>query len=223
MNSRTAYRQVFQLLKGMALPGLDRFVLPIPYTGFCLQPVKCHPDRIDIAIVKLLTNARNANASAFLTTFHASTQRTWNWIAGQVASDASRILFVVRQQAAGDIYGYMGLAYGNDEGTYIEADAIVRTSHNPIRSLMRRGFETMTTWVTDELGIDDVWVRVLSDNPAVAFYQKSGFVVEKVEPLFESYQEDGRAKVLSVSPLGTEERQSGRTLTYMRRNSRTAL
>lgn len=216
MKANQQCQRLFSDLKGVGQTGLRGFVLPVHGTGHALEPVNCSQDHIDASVVELLTQARNANAQSFLTIFEATPERTRNWLVRLVAEDPSRILFVVRNQETGGFYGYMGLAYGNDDGTYIEADAIVRTESVAVRGLMKQVFEKMIGWVYYDLGIKEIWVRVLSDNPAIKFYEACGFVTHEIRQLFEIRDDSGDISALIVDSASGIRDLSHRTLTCMK-------
>lgn len=216
MNSKQQYQKLFANLKGVGSHRLSRFVLPVYGANHVLEPVNCSNNQINPTIIDLLTKARNANSLSFLTIFNATPERTRNWLVGSVAGDPERILFMVRNLETGGFYGYMGLAFGNDDVSYIEADAIVRTESVVVRGLMKKAFNTMIEWVSNDLGIENIWVRVLSDNQAITFYESCGFVTHEVRPLFEVSDDFGDTCALTVEPVSTMNRISQRTLSYMK-------
>jgi RimJ/RimL family protein N-acetyltransferase len=83
---------------------------------------------------------------------------------------------------SGETIGYMGLAYINWENKYGEADAIVKIK-DVEKGLMTKALKTMIQWARIQLGLKDIGVRVLSDNPALEFYRKCGFNKIKKVPL----------------------------------------
>jgi len=177
------YQQIFSSLKGVSLPSLADFVLPVPGTQYVLSPICCDATIIDDKAVTMLTNARNMNASSFLSYFTATNERTRLWLISNVAKEQTKILFAVKHSLSGELYGYMGLAYGDSKGTYIEADAIVRYSEKK-SGLMSAAFTTLIEWTRFDVGIENIWVRVLADNPAIFFYEKCGFNIVKSMDLF---------------------------------------
>ena len=181
---RLYYQDVFNSLKGVLSPSMSTFAMPIAKTEYGLFPINCNALNIDQNIVDMLTVARNDHAASFLTYFTATNERTTSWLVDKVANDPAKILFAIKNFITGELYGYMGLAYGDLKGTYIEADAIVRYSDKPIPGLMKRAFTTLIDWVQFKIGISNVWIRVIADNPAIHFYEKCGFRVEKIKDLF---------------------------------------
>lgn len=209
------YQEVFQGLKGIGPVDLSSLCLPIDGTGFALIPVNCNSEKTDGKIINMLTEARNLNADSFLTFFTATPSRTLRWIVNTVASDDARILFAVRSLDTGVLHGYMGLAHGDSNGHRIEGDAIVRFAVESRPGLMREAFLRLINWAKYELGLREVWVRVLSDNPAIHFYTRCEFVVVKTVPLFEVRETNG--EILELSEYNTGDFvKSPRTLSHMR-------
>lgn len=209
------YQDFFQCLKGVGRLDLSGLALPVLGTKYALYPICCHADKTDRSVIEMLTAARNANISSFLTFFAATADRTRQWLVNSVASDSSRILFSLKDVQSGELYGYMGLAYGDPSGSRIEGDAIVRYLDQTEPGLMRAAFMQLVEWVRTDLGIKEIWIRVLSDNPALGFYQRCNFKSLSVSPLFEIRNPDGEIEALTES-LNDNSGLSSRTLTYMK-------
>ena len=209
------YQDFFQCLKGVGRLDLSGLALPVLGTKYALYPICCHAGKIDRAVIEMLTAALNANINSFLTFFTATADRTRLWLVNSVASDSSRILFSLKDVQSGELYGYMGLAYGDPSGSRIEGDAIVRYSEHSEPGLMRTAFMQLVEWVRKDLGINEIWIRVLSDNPALGFYQRCSFKSLSVSPLFEIRNPDGEIEALTES-LDNNSGLSIRTLTYMK-------
>ena len=220
MNSATGYQDIFQALKGISQKEHENFTLCVDGFPHVLVPVKCREGGVTDELLKLLTCARNENKLAFLTRFCATTERTKAWLTDIVGPDTSRILFVIKNPTNQEIYGYMGLAYGKSDGTYIEADAIVRTSDVKISGLMKAALLSMIRWANKELGIADIWVRVLSDNPAIAFYKSCGFKESHRVHLFETSDKINACVSLSEARVATLSKLIDITLVYMRHEQR---
>ncbi|MBK1621328.1 hypothetical protein CKO42_23515 [Lamprobacter modestohalophilus] len=210
------YQILLQCLKGVGLFDLSSFILPVPGTGYGLYPIDCRAENIDPEILVMLTEARNSNRDSFLTFFTATPERTKKWLSEQVAADSTRILFAIKEIQSNELYGYMGLAYGNSDGSRIEGDAIVRHVNKTEPGLMRLAFLRLVDWAKVSLGIEQIWLRVLSDNPAVGFYQRCGFIPVSEVPLHEVKGSSGEIEALTESPDADNSSVSSRTLTYMR-------
>ena len=155
-----------------------------------LRPVATEPDRIDMADVERLTIWRNKHQRSFLTEFEATSMRTREWLVSQVRTNSSKILFMV-DDTQGRTIGYMGLDCINWSAGYGEADAIVRGTDAP-RGFMRSALIGLLSWARQCLCLNEIGVRVLSDNPAVRFYEGIGFRTQHSVPLRMKPMENGR-------------------------------
>jgi RimJ/RimL family protein N-acetyltransferase len=72
----------------------------------------------------------------------------------------------------------MGIAFIDWQKRYVEADAIVRGEPAP-HGTMTVCLKALLGWAKNTLGLDDIHVRVRSDNPALEFYRKLGFQEKK--------------------------------------------
>lgn len=209
------YRDLFQCLKGTGTMDLSSLAFPLAETSYMVCPVNCSPERIDQATVRMLTDARNANADSFLTFFKATPERTYRWLSDSVGKDGSRILFVIKRIEDNNLYGYMGLAYGDSAGERIEGDAIVRFQDKKEPGLMRRAFMHLVRWAKEDVGINEVWLRVLSDNPAIEFYKRCGFTVDSTVPLYEVRNRTGQLEALQEAAVTDNLVASRSSLTYL--------
>lgn len=94
----------------------------------------------------------------------------------------------------GRAVGYMGLDYIDWSRRYGEADAVVRGEDAP-KGFMRNALLGLLSWARDSLDLTEIGVRVLSDNPAVGFYEGIGFRVVRTVPLRVDGTQDGRSWV----------------------------
>jgi RimJ/RimL family protein N-acetyltransferase len=209
------YQDLFQCLKGVGKLDLSGLSLPVLGTRYALCPICCHAKNTDKSVIGMLTDARNANVNSFLTFFTATVDRTSQWLVDSVANDCSRVLFALRDIESGSLYGYMGLACGDVSGARIEGDAIVRHSEQTEPGLMQAAFMQLIGWAMKDLGIKEVWIRVLSDNPALRFYQRCNFVPFSEAPLYEFRNIDNEIEALTEYP-DSKCRLSSRTLVYMK-------
>jgi RimJ/RimL family protein N-acetyltransferase len=154
-----------------------------------LRPVVTAPGAIARADVQALTEWRNRFNRAFLSEFAASEERTERWLTEAVGPDDSRILFMVDDLSYRTI-GYIGLAFIDWEAGRAEADAVVRGVAGE-RGLYTRVLQGMWQWGRTALGLTTLRVRVRSDNPAVAFYERAGFRETHRVPLRGEQRADG--------------------------------
>lgn len=146
-----------------------------------LRPIATAADRINLNDARLLSEWRNRFVKSFLTEFVSHEARTANWLATAVANDPGKILFMV-DTLDGQSVGHVGLGFIDWERGYVEADAIVRGG-DARKGLMKEALQALLHWARHSLGLDQAWVRVRSENPAVEFYRKTGFVEQKRVPL----------------------------------------
>lgn len=174
------------------------------FPGFRLRAVVTRPDAIRPGDARLLTQWRNLHVRSFLTEFVATEPRTVGWLGSVLHRDPGHILFMV-DGPGGETLGYMGIGFIDWASRYGEADAIVRGSPH-VPGLMRAGLCTLLLWSRDSLGLTRIGVRVLSDNPAIGFYRRIGFVETRRVPLRRMMRGDEVAWVESAdeSPVSRE-------------------
>jgi dTDP-4-amino-4,6-dideoxygalactose transaminase/RimJ/RimL family protein N-acetyltransferase len=176
------------------------------FSGVALRAVRAEdPTEADVA---RLTEWRNQHVRSFLTEFEATPDRTRGWLA-RVATDDTRILFMVEEQNRA--IGYVGLAFIDWDLGSAEADAVVRGESSQ-RGAMTAALRRVFQWARRELGIKRLGVRVLSDNPALAFYESFGFQEVRREAL----QRVVRTDCIAWEPVGkTDVPQGVRWLVHM--------
>ena len=157
---------------GLKVPGFE---------GYFLRLVATRHGHLDPLDVACLTTWRNRYVNAFLTEFTANDERTSRWLSESVHADDGRILFMI-ETTQGERVGYMGIANIDWDSSYVEADAIVSSGDTP-KGMMTAALRAILRWAKGQLGLKVVAVRVLSDNPALAFYRKLGFEETKRVPL----------------------------------------
>lgn len=169
-------RQLLRAVKEAAGP--RRYALCVPVgepVEALLRPVATRAGRLDAGDVRALTEWRNRFVRSFQTEFVANEERTAKWLTEMIAPDDTRILFMLDDAQAGQTFGYMGLAFIDWDAGSGEADAIVRGGE-AAPGLMSRALLTLLGWARAQLGLTRLGVRVRSDNPALDFYRKLGFV-----------------------------------------------
>jgi perosamine synthetase len=204
MSQPKAGRQLMASLKQMAGSPYE-MVLPVGKpVDMLLRPVATVRERLNPADVTALTKWRNDSVTSFLTEFVATESSTADWLCNVVGPDEGKILFMV-DDLNGNTFGYVGLAFINWDAMTGEADAIVRGGKcSPFA--MARAMATMMEWARETLEVKRLGGRVRSDNPALPFFWRSGFVEVKRMPLLRSespgmvrYAEEGDGKPSPVS------------------------
>ncbi len=166
--------QLLELFKGSAGgPGPELGLIVGKPPQLILRPVATWQDRLNRSDVCALTEWRNRFVTSFLTEFHATEERTANWLVNVVGPNPNKILFMV-DHIEGDTFGYMGLDFIDWTQCSGEADAIVRGKSAP-RGAMATALTALVVWARSQLGLGEICVRVRSDNPALRFFEKVGF------------------------------------------------
>lgn len=167
-------REVLQSLKSSAggqEPGPGLAVGSPPQ--LILRPVSTRRERLNRSDIHVLTEWRNRFVTSFLTEFQATEERTADWLVTIVGPSPNKILFMV-DDIAGNTFGYMGLDCINWRDRTGEADAIVRGGKAP-RGAMAAALIALIQWARGPLELDQIYVRVRSDNAALRFYERIGF------------------------------------------------
>lgn len=184
-------------LKHSAQAGKLSLTLPVgqPVQAL-LRVIPTTPGALNEQDLHLLSEWRNRYVQSFLTIFHAHPERTARWLTEFVGPNPSKILFMV-EDLNGTSLGHIGLDFINWETGYGEADAIVSGGASP-KGLMKLALQTALCWSRDQLGLSQLGVRVRSDNTALEFYKKTGFVEQKRIPI--TMREEGDMQVWSEDP-----------------------
>lgn len=167
-----------------AVTGRDGPCLVLPVgSPVCalLRPAGVSPGALNRADIRRLTEWRNRFVQSFLTEFVATDEQTASWLVNVVGPSDDRLLFMI-DDLQGRTFGYIGLAFIDWEAGYGEADAVVRGGDAP-RGTMSEALATLLDWARHQLGIGFLGVRVRSDNSALDFYSKCGFVETRRVPL----------------------------------------
>lgn len=187
---------ILSLIKSSTRAGKVNICLPVgkPIKAF-LRPISTNENFLDMRDIKLLSEWRNRYVKSFLTEFHAYEERTARWLVDSVGNNSSKILFMVDTLDRNPV-GQVGLGFIDWQAGYGEADAIVSGGDSP-PGLMKMALKVMLEWAKDQLGLKTLGVRVRSDNTALDFYKKVGFVERKrillnvrLEPGFICWYED---------------------------------
>ena len=182
MHNIQSGRDLLVVLKATAgMPG-PALVIPVDYPPRAfLRPVATKKELLNAEDVSVLTKWRNQFVHSFLTEFEALESRTARWLTEVVGHNEQKILFMV-DDLNGLTFGYMGLDYINWDEEYGEADAVVR-GRDAAPGSMKLALQTLLKWAQGKLGLQELGVRVRSDNTAVEFYRKVGFYEVRRVPL----------------------------------------
>ena len=174
-----------------------------------LRPLQATAPGLTAHDAELLTEWRNQYREFFLTDFTATVQRTQAWLL-KSGSDPSRILFMIETED-GSPFGHVGLCNLRPAEAYAELDNVIRGADGP-RGAMTAAVTTLCEWAGSSLGVTALWVRVMSDNPAVGFYEKVGF--RRAYDVALEFLSDGSQGLWMERP---DRRTADRYLRYMER------
>jgi len=168
-------RDLLMSLKATAGAPGAKAVLCVGYPPKALlRPVATAPAWFNAEDIRLLGEWRNRHVTSFLTEFEATPDRTRRWLAETVGPADNKILFML-DLPDGSTIGHLGIGFIDWTNRYGEADAIVRGGDAP-KGLMTEALLQTLGWARHSLGLMRIGVRVRSDNPALSFYEKVGFV-----------------------------------------------
>ena len=186
--------------------------LPVgsPVTAI-LRPVATRREYLNKADIELLSKWRNRFVKAFLNEFVSTEPQTAEWLVNTVGLSDTKILFML-EDLGKRVFGYMGIAFINWETSYGEADAIVRGADAP-KGIMTASLKTLISWARGQLGLKEIGVRVRSDNTALEFYRKVGFIEEKRIPLKCTRE---HSKIIWEEDLSSAASHSSIFLVYMK-------
>ncbi len=167
-------QRLLRALKDATIAGTPTLVLAVgdPVRAL-LRPIATVPGATDATDVRLLGEWRNRHVKSFLTEFVAHDARSIDWLTHSIHQNDAKLLFML-DALDGTRLGHLGLGFIDWEARYGEADAIVSGGESP-PGLMKLALQTLLSWARTQLGLENLAVRVRSDNPAVAFYEKVGF------------------------------------------------
>lgn len=181
---------LLRALKDRTRAGAPALVLPVgePVRAL-LRPIASVPGGVDATDALLLSHWRNRHVQNFLTEFVATEARTARWLENAIHADGGKMLFML-DALDGERLGHLGIGFIDWTRGYGEADAIVSGGASP-PGLMKQALRTMLRWAEHSLGLHTLAVRVRSDNPALEFYRKVGFVEQQRVPLVRHECDDG--------------------------------
>jgi len=140
-------------------------------------------------VVECIYRWRRMHMSSFLTVFEPTIEKTKTYLNNYVLSDASRILFLVRDIDA-KLVGNIGLCNVDHDGA--ELDNVIRGEACRHTTIMLDAQRTLLNWAFTELQVPFVYLHVLADNSrAIRAYQRAGFVVVRNVPLSRQCTDDG--------------------------------
>jgi len=161
-----------------------------------------------VELVRLFSDWRSSAMEMFFSRFEASPSSSLRYLRDYSISDPNRILFVVQNR--GHCVGHIGLANVSEHDA--EIDNVIRGRKTIPRNLMALAQKTLVTWAFEELELDRLWLRVISNNQrAKALYSSIGFTLTERRPLRTIRTTSG----VELVPCGAAEADTVLTCDYM--------
>lgn len=133
------------------------------------DPVQSERDAV------LLTEWRRREMRWFSSRFTPTVERTRSWLHDVVLPNADRILFMI-EAGDGEPIGHIGLANINFMSAEAELDNMIRGVAGAIPGVMALAERALVLWAFDELSLDRITGRVLSNNArTLAHHGRIGF------------------------------------------------
>lgn len=139
-----------------------------------LDPVTWQ-DVDDPESIRLLAEWREAAQNSFPAIFPVSLEGTRRWLTKQVLELPDRMLFWVKSPQ-GQKIGHAGIYRIDFEERSLELDNVVRGVPRVMRGAMYSAVQAILSWSFTTLGMQDVFLRVFSDNRrAIQLYEHCRF------------------------------------------------
>jgi len=133
---------------------------------------------------KMVMMWREANQIGFANRFEGSMEKTKYWFENILLPNDEKILFFVNL-LSGMVIGHLGFASFDFEKKTAEIDNVVRGVKSIGHGMMALATKTLIAWGKEKLLLEDIFLRVLDDNPhAITFYERLGFKEVNRIPLF---------------------------------------
>ena len=174
--SKTDEYRTIPIYDGDRLAG---FLKPLTYLYKLCRP----------AYIDFIYKWREENPVGFANRFHGNPEKTENWIDNVLLPREDRILFMVHALDNSPV-GHLGLSFFNYETKSCEIDNVVR-GQKAFKGLMSLATKTLIEWGKRFLGLEDIYLKVLSDNShAIKFYERLNFRIQDYIPLFKVEKEN---------------------------------
>lgn len=163
---------ISELKEGVRVPALA--VQQHGRTIARLVPVTWRDAQRDDSI-GLLARWREAANAFFPSQFPVTVAGTQRWLVQQVLELPERLLFWIRDND-GTRLGHLGLFRFDFSKPSVEIDNVVRGVDRTLPGLMTASMEALLHWSVETLGMQEIYLRVLSDNArALRLYERCGF------------------------------------------------
>jgi RimJ/RimL family protein N-acetyltransferase len=165
---------LWQLKQAVGCAAMHLPVVQHGQTVARLEPVTWQ-DATRPEAVKLLAAWREAANPFFPAQFPVTLAGTQRWVVKQLLEVPDRLLFWVKGND-GTAVGHVGLFRFDWDARSVEIDNIVRGMQGALPGIIHASVQTLLQWTYEALHMDEVFLRVLSDNErAVKLYARCGF------------------------------------------------
>jgi hypothetical protein len=154
--------------------------------GF-LKPITKNCIEADNSVINKLTEWRNKASRHFLSSFHATEERTKIWLSNQVLNKTNKLLFLIYPDS--NFAGHLGFTNLNDDSA--ELDNLIRGESTGHPELILFTEFAIMDWLFTNLDISYVHARVLYRNiMAMLIHKKVGFEINNKIYLKEIVEEN---------------------------------
>ena len=186
--------KLIRQLKGLDPILIDSYQIPIvnelqQIIGY-LKPVDKYFTE-NFQVINSLTNWRNKYMHFFLTQFQATNERTKSWLENIVLSQDTRIFFLILDETQ-KIIGNFGIC--NITKQSAELDNLIRGEKGGYPKLIYYSELTLINWIYNKLGIDNIYLHVLTHNSkTISLHESVGFIkIKKYKLIKEVIDEELR-------------------------------
>ena|SRR5437016_12768497 len=160
---------------------------------------------VDQETIRALTAWRRRFRRYFLTDFEPTPERTQKWLCESVLADDTRVFFLILDDA-GRLVGNFGIR--NISGNEAELDNLIRGERGGNPRLMFYAMVGLSAWAYISLGVDSVFLRVLSTNHrAISLNRSIGFSETRSQRLLRV--RNGSHRNLVVADGANDDREVG--------------
>ena len=151
--------------------------------------------------VELFARWRKENPTISPSQFVITNERTEKWLNDLVINNNNRIIFLI-QDLKDRYIGHIGFAGFRYEQKTAEVDSVLRGEKNVDPGMMQYAMAALLQWGRERLLLEHFDLEVLSDNAhAVSFYERCGFIKDKLIPLVKVETSDEVRWIPSDKPV----------------------
>jgi RimJ/RimL family protein N-acetyltransferase len=159
----------------------------------------------DLNIINKLTDWRNKFMRYFLTQFHATNDRTLNWIENNILNDNTKMLFIIYDKKANPI-GNLGFTKLTNISS--EIDNLIKGEESKPNNIIYFAELALINWMFSNLSIREIYGHVFSDNIApIMIHREVGFeIIEKIKVYKYEINNEVHWKLTDSNPSSSEQK-----------------